>query len=138
MKILTLLAMLILVCCSVGCGPSSDVTFTFEGSEEHFVMATEAAEEWNGVCGTHFVITREGGHVPMYGTTDMKTSVPRAAITAWGDFRQLEEVRYVPDLAYRVVFAHELGHVAGVEHKDVGVMLAVANIRAHVTPSDCP
>jgi hypothetical protein len=126
----------------IGCARGSDppLWFTFDGSEQTYRAAVEAADEWSRVCGVDVFVSRDPGGVPM---------VERPTVSGFrgetqggtvrdgdGELLRIEISQNTEDVAG--VLRHELGHALGVGHSDSGVMRAPHDPGARVTTADCP
>lgn len=118
---------------------SNRLEFSFEGNSQDYGTAIVAASEWNRACPDVWVqVTRGGDGIPMRVVpANSLLSVGWAGVTRFDD-GAVEQIEVDAAYAYRSVFAHEIGHALGLEHKAQGVMRSAADLDAHVTAGDCP
>lgn len=134
---------LVAICATMtGCGRST-LDIGYDGDDESFALAQEAAGMWNEACRGRLVVVHRGpSDLPM-------TSV--AGPLGYPDGRQ-GSTRLVDDQAVSIVFnsarpsrsilaaiAHEMGHALGLKHTGEGLMMAVMSPTTdlYITAEDC-
>lgn len=125
------------------CGSPDALSLRFsDAPPEAYAAAESAVAEWNEACGAGVTLTRQDGDVPI----QMQPAGSMGAVsgythwhTPWPGGRH-EPTHINIDERYameREVYAHEIGHALGYEHRDYGIMLPGAPLDTHVTLSDC-
>ncbi len=103
---------------SVACAPRTEYSFAFDGDTDDRAEFEAAIAEWN-TCGVLLITIADSGMRvrPVVGFFE------DANIAG---YTSDEDIRYkLSALRKREVFAHELGHVFGLEHSDLGLMHAL-------------
>ncbi len=128
----------------LGCAPQ-ELRFAYVGSDEGFVHAQAAAEEWRAVCGSDISVERSIVGIPLIERpTDaviargIETETAAGATVVKG--RDVVRIEFVASGRERIVLLHEFGHALGLGHEPRGIM-ALASERTiedeRVTSFEC-
>jgi hypothetical protein len=134
-----LLPRVILTAALVGCAAPSEVTLSFpDATDAQLAAAQEAAAEWNACPGVSVHVTREPdgirlGIVPAGSLGGNNAMTRRRIFKVWVEVEANSAER-------RRTYAHEMGHVLGLDHADRGIMsVGDASLDfEHVLSEDCP
>lgn len=136
---------------AVGCGrPSGPIELTYFGTEEGMKTALAAGEEWNRVCGRALVTFVGRGGIPAVEVApdaDLGGKVGDASYE-FGEATRIRVKAILPlNVAWngveaergwqRSVWAHEMGHAMGLEHRVDGIMMNGTTADSHITAEDC-
>ena len=126
--------------CGAACAPKQ-VHFTWQGPDQDYPAAVEAAAQWNKCPGVQLDVTPDQGGITI-------TPVPYIVkggqfyqgITHFNDLHEPTWINYVPsDDHVASVLAHEMGHVLGKDHvNDPSDVMYGANTTGVVRMEDCP
>lgn len=135
----------------VGCAPTGTLDLAYEGSDDGFAQAQEAASAWNSACGRELVrVQRGAGEVAL---REQSGSCYGGALGATYSQHVVLDV-VGPSAPYRICFEHgwqaprtlrhEFGHALGLDHTHAGVMCpgdecgwAAARAPVVITAEDC-
>jgi hypothetical protein len=120
----------------VGCAAPSEVALSFpDATDAQFMAAQEAAAEWNACPGVSVRVTRDPDDgipisiVPVGSLGGNRAMTRRRIFKVWVEVDAESAER-------RRTYAHEMGHVLGLDHTDHGIMGVGDD--DHVTLGDCP
>jgi hypothetical protein len=116
------LLLLLLTACS---GP---VAYSVAGDLDP-ALVRDAARQWSDACGRELFYQVPSGGVRVYRGVCI---LPGTAGESNGDYVL---ICGEPTVA---LYAHELGHVLGLDHRPTGIMAARFDPDVRVTSSDCP
>lgn len=119
----------------VGCAAPSEVTLSFpDATDAQFTTAQEAAAEWNTCPGVSVHVSRDPDGIPI-SIVPVGSLGGNRAMTRRRIFKVWVEVD-AESAERRRTYAHEMGHVLGLDHTDHGIMGVGDD--DHVTLGDCP
>ncbi len=125
-------ACLLLVACSSSYEPMRGLRFP-SATPEQYAAASDAVEDWNKACGLGLTLTRAIGDWEI-------VLVPQGSLGGHAGRANLDQERIEIDATFsttRELYAHEIGHALGLDHRERGIMREHWFFGTHVTASDC-
>jgi hypothetical protein len=121
----------------VACGPRSTSLAFRDATPEQYAAAFEAVTQWREACGVDVEISRDDGSVAVRVVPNLR--VPRDVGLYHYDSDGNEwihvDARRAADSA---LYAHEIGHALGMNHRPDGIMRFDVAFGTRVRPEDCP